>query len=96
MGWKDSTKKLSEILVRFVHCLQHTWWIVVAMKPFETLKKKVIEQPVLALLYFNKVFQVYCDASNLAIGVLLSQEGRLIAFFSEKLNEDKKKYFVYE
>ena len=36
------------------------------------------------------------NASDSAIGVVLSQEGKPIAYFSEKLNDAKKKYFVYD
>ena len=50
-------------------------WTTKGMRSFEFLKKKVIEQPVLALLDFSKVFQVDCDASGSAIRALLSQEG---------------------
>ena len=50
----------------------------------------------LALPDFRKVFQVDCDASGSAIGAILSQEGKPIAYFSEKLNDAKKKYCVYD
>ena len=71
-------------------------YTIIAARSFELLKKKVIEQPVLALPNFSKVFQVDCDASGSAIGVLLSQEGKPIAYFSKKLNDAKKKYYVYD
>jgi len=71
-------------------------WTVAATKSFEALEKIVTTQLVLELPDFKKVFQVDCDANGVAIGVVLSQEGKPIAFFSEKLNTTKKKYFVYD
>jgi hypothetical protein len=59
------------------------------------LKRKITEQPVLVLPDFQKTFQVRCDASRFAIGVVLSQDDRLIAYFNEKMNEAKVKYSTY-
>ena len=60
------------------------------------MKQKVIELHILVLPDFNKVFQVECDASGSAIGSMLSQEGKPITFFSEKLIDAKMNYYVYD
>jgi hypothetical protein len=71
-------------------------WTEEAEKSFKVLKEKIIEQPILVLPDFGKTFQVRCDASGLAIGVVLSQDNRLVSYFSEKLNDAKQKYSTYD
>ena len=41
------------------------------------------------------MFQLDCNANGTAIGDVLSQ-GRPVAYFSEKLNDAKRKYYVYD
>jgi hypothetical protein len=60
------------------------------------LKRKITEQLVLVLPDFLKTFQVKFDASGFAIGAVLSQEDRPIAYFSENLDEEKVKYSTYD
>jgi hypothetical protein len=71
-------------------------WTEEAEKIFKVLKEKIKEKPILVLPDFGKTFQVRCDASGVAIGVVLSQDNRLVAYLSEKMNDTKKKYSTYE
>jgi hypothetical protein len=60
-------------------------------KIFKILKEKITEQLILVLPDIGKTFQVRCDASGLAIGAVLSQDNRHVAYLSEKLNDTKRK-----
>jgi hypothetical protein len=46
------------------------------------LKKLLITAPVLAQPDIDKLFDVYCDASDIDIGGVLMQDGRAIAYAS--------------
>ena len=71
-------------------------WTVAIEKGFKLLKEKINEKLVLALPDFSKLFFVRCDASGHAIGGVLIQDDKLVAYFSDKLNEAKHKYSTYD
>ncbi len=60
-------------------------WSEKAELAFEKLKEACSQPPCLALLDFCKTFIVECDASGYRIGVVLMQEGRPLAFYSQAL-----------
>jgi hypothetical protein len=71
-------------------------WAEEAKRSFNIMKKKITERPILVLPNFEKTFQVRCDTSGVAIGAVLSQDNRLVSYFSEILNENNRKFSTYD
>jgi hypothetical protein len=63
---------------------------------FETLKDKLTHTPLLQLPDFSQTFELECDASGIGLGGVLLQEGKLVAYFSEKLNGPSLNYSTYD
>jgi hypothetical protein len=57
-------------------------WSPQCEEAFLTLKKLLTTAPVLAQPDIEKLFDVYCDASDTSIGGVLMQDGRAIAYAS--------------
>ena len=70
-------------------------WTKVADEVFVLIKDKLTNAPILAFSDFDKVFKLKCDACEVRIEALLSQEKTPIAFLSEKLNEVWQKLSTY-
>ncbi|GKB54909.1 putative nucleotidyltransferase, ribonuclease H, partial [Tanacetum coccineum] len=67
-------------------------WKEKAELAFQVVKEKLTTTPILILPNFSKVFELHTDASMVAIGGVLSQGGRPVAYFSEKLTGPKSRY----
>ena len=63
---------------------------------FCTLKDKLTHAPLLQLPNFGKTFELEYDASGVGIGGVLMQEGKPIAYFSEKLHGPVLNYSTYD
>lgn len=65
-------------------------WSIETEKAFEKLKKAMTTTPLLAMLSFDKVFEIHSDASNIEVVSVLTQERRLLANISKALSIQKK------
>lgn len=75
-------------------------WTNTCQQAFETLKNALISEPILSYPNFDKPFNVTCDASNLAIGSVLSQgpigQDLPIVYSSRVLNKAEQNYCTTE
>ncbi len=70
-------------------------WEGACDEAFETLKGILVKAPMLKLPDFDKDFEIHSDAFNFAIGGVLVQEGRPVAFESKKLSKTKRRWLTH-
>ncbi|GJW37652.1 putative reverse transcriptase domain-containing protein [Tanacetum coccineum] len=63
---------------------------------FQTLKDKLCNAPVLALLDGPEDFVVYCNASGLGLGYVLMQRDKVISYASRQLKIHEKNYTTHD
>ena len=63
---------------------------------FNTAKKVIAREVMLAYPDFTKPFVIHTDASHYQLGAVISQDGKPIAFYSRKLNPAQTRYTTTE
>jgi hypothetical protein len=63
---------------------------------YQTLKNKLVNAPILALLESGKRFTIYMDAYRIGLGCVLMQEGRVIAYGSRQLRKHEGNYPTHD
>jgi hypothetical protein len=71
-------------------------WTAIQQECFEALKLALSTAPILKLPDFDQSFEVVVDASNIAIGAVLLQQKRPVAYESKKLSSTKMKWTTTE
>ena len=67
-------------------------WTAECQQAFEALKSALCTAPVLALPDLAKPYEVITDASGFALGAVLQQEGRPVAFASRRMTPAERNY----
>eukprot|EP01018_Ginkgo_biloba_P010336 Gb_18708 [translate_table: standard] len=63
---------------------------------FEILKQKLTEAPILTLPDMARPFTLFTNASGVSIGAVLTQDGKVIAYESRKMNEAEGRYPIFD
>ncbi|GKE17586.1 putative reverse transcriptase domain-containing protein [Tanacetum coccineum] len=63
---------------------------------FQTLKDRLCNAPVLVLPDRQEDFMVYCDVSEIGLGCVLMQRGKVIAYASRQLKIHEKNYTTHD
>ncbi|KAF8091987.1 hypothetical protein N665_0429s0007 [Sinapis alba] len=71
-------------------------WRLAHEEALQLLKERLTTASLLVLPNFLKTFEIECDAYGVGIGVMLIQEKRPIAYFSEKLGGAALNYPTYD
>ena len=71
-------------------------WSEAFEKRFQMFKERLTSALMFTLPEGTKGFVVYCDASDVGIGCVLIQHGKLIAYASRKLNVNERNYQTHD
>jgi hypothetical protein len=71
-------------------------WSPKCNEAFELLKTLLTTAVVLAQPDIENLFNVYCDASDIGLGCVMMQEGRVIAYASRQLCRHEEHYPTYD
>ena len=63
---------------------------------FDTMKKIISREVLLAFPDFNQKFEIYTDASKFQLGAVITQNNCPIAYYSRKLNSAQLNYTTTE
>ncbi|CAN4125160.1 unnamed protein product [Withania somnifera] len=77
-------------LTKLTHKATRFRWNDACERSFQELKNKITSTPVLVLPEGTDGYAMYCDASGIGLGCVLTRHGRVIAYASRRLRPHEK------
>jgi hypothetical protein len=71
-------------------------WGMSQKQAFDDLKQRLCSFPVISLPYLQHPFEIETDSSDYVVGIVLTQHDHPMAYHSETLSCDVRKYLTYD
>jgi hypothetical protein len=71
-------------------------WMLRPEASFQELKKRLTTTPVLTMPDMEKLFSIYCDASDQGLGCVPMQDDHVVAYASRQLRKHEGKYPTHD
>jgi RNase H-like domain found in reverse transcriptase len=97
--YRDMWVRQSHILAPLAALTSKTakWqWGEEEQKAFDTMKRVISKETLLAYPDFDKPFVIHTDASHTQLGAVISQDNKPITFYSRKLKPEQTRYTTTE
>jgi predicted aspartyl protease len=97
--YRDMWVRRSHVLAPLAALTSKTakWrWGEAEQEAFDTMKKIISKEVLLAYPDFSKPFVIHTDASHTQLGAVISQDEKPIAFYSRKLKPEQTRYTTTE
>ena len=94
LGFSHITWPLSQVNKGGVR--EKLFWSKSQQKAFVELKHCLYSAPMLTLLDLRQPFEIERDASDHAIGVVITQHGKPVAYHGETMSDTVQKYPTYD
>ncbi|MCF6774909.1 hypothetical protein L3H44_10990, partial [Corynebacterium sp. MC-12] len=92
----EGFSSISAPLTKLTHKATKFQWNDACERSFQELKDKLTSALVLVLPEGTEGYAVYCDASGVGLGCVLTQHGRVIAYASRQLRPHEKNYPTHD
>jgi hypothetical protein len=87
-GFSKINKPITELLEKD----KKFKWTSTCEASVQKLKKQLTTAPILVMPDMEKLFSIYCDASDQGLGCVLMQDGHVVAYASQQLRKHEAHY----